>query len=39
MTAAENVKKWAAEIGAEAYLAKPFDLDHLLAIVASCCRI
>jgi len=33
MTAAEDARRWAAEIGAEGYLAKPFDLDHLLDVV------
>ena len=30
MTAAENAKRWADEIGADAVLAKPFELDDLL---------
>lgn len=33
MTAAENARRWADEIGAEAHLAKPFALDDLLATV------
>ncbi len=33
MTAAENAKRWADEIGASGYLAKPFDLEQLLRIV------
>lgn len=33
MTAAENARRWAEEIGAEGYLAKPFDLDALIAAV------
>ena len=33
MTAAENARRWADEIGADAHLAKPFALDDLLAIV------
>lgn len=33
MTAASDTKARAAEIGADAYLAKPFDLDDLLAVV------
>jgi CheY-like chemotaxis protein len=37
MTAARNAKSWAAEIGADAYVAKPFDLDDLFDVVASCC--
>lgn len=34
MTAAESAKRWADEVGAEGYLAKPFGLDDLLAAVA-----
>jgi DNA-binding response OmpR family regulator len=34
MTAAQNARRWAEEIEADAYLAKPFDLDDLLATVA-----
>ena len=34
MTAAENARRWAEEIGAEGYLAKPFDIDALIAVVA-----
>jgi urea transport system substrate-binding protein len=33
MTAAESAKRWADEVGADGYLAKPFGLDDLLAIV------
>lgn len=33
MTAAENARQWADEIHADAYLAKPFDLDDLLEAV------
>lgn len=33
MTAAENAKQWAEEIGADAYLAKPFELEDLLSAV------
>ena len=33
MTAAENARRWADEIGADAFLAKPFALDDLLGIV------
>jgi DNA-binding response OmpR family regulator len=39
MTAAENARRFAAEIGAAAYLGKPFDLDDLLGVVARCCRV
>ena len=31
MTAAENARRWAEEIGAEGYLAKPFEIDALIA--------
>jgi CheY-like chemotaxis protein len=34
MTAAQNARRWAEEIDADAYLAKPFDLDDLLDTVA-----
>jgi two-component system, chemotaxis family, chemotaxis protein CheY len=33
MTATVDAGRWAAEVGADAYLAKPFDLDALLAVV------
>ncbi len=33
MTAAESAERWADEVGAEGYLAKPFGLDELLATV------
>jgi two-component system, chemotaxis family, chemotaxis protein CheY len=35
MTAARDAAQWAAEIGAEAHVAKPFDVDTLLAAVQS----
>jgi CheY-like chemotaxis protein len=34
MTAAENARRWAEEIGADGYVAKPFELDELLQAVA-----
>ena len=34
MTAAENARRWAEEIGADGYLAKPFEIDTLIAAVA-----
>lgn len=34
MTAAESAKRWADEIGADGHLAKPFDLEDLLEVVA-----
>ena len=33
MTAAQDAKRWAKEIGAQGFLAKPFDLDDLLLAV------
>jgi CheY-like chemotaxis protein len=33
MTAADNAGRWAEEIGAEGYLAKPFEIDALIAAV------
>jgi two-component system chemotaxis response regulator CheY len=33
MTAAENARHWAEESGAEGYLAKPFEIDALIAAV------
>ncbi len=33
MTAAESARSWAEEIGATAYIAKPFDVDELLQII------
>lgn len=33
MTAAQDARRWAAEVGAADYLAKPFDLLDLLAVV------
>jgi len=33
MTAAESARRWADEVGADGYLAKPFGLDDLLATV------
>jgi two-component system chemotaxis response regulator CheY len=33
MTAAQNARRWAEEIGAEGYLAKPFELLDLLNAV------
>ncbi len=33
VTAAENARRRAEEIGADAWLAKPFDLDDVLALV------
>ena len=33
MTAAENARRWAEEIGADGYLPKPFEIDALIAAV------
>ena len=33
MTAAESARRWAEEIGATGYIAKPFDVDELLQII------
>jgi DNA-binding response OmpR family regulator len=37
MTAAENARRWAAEVAADATLPKPFDIDELFAVVARYC--
>lgn len=37
VTAAENARAWAQEIGADAYLAKPFHLKDLLRVVERFC--
>jgi DNA-binding response OmpR family regulator len=34
MTAAQDASRWANEIGAQGYIAKPFDLMDLLASVS-----
>ncbi len=34
VTAAENARRRAEEVGADAWLAKPFDLEDVLALVA-----
>src|SRR6266545_4089857 len=33
MTAADNARAWAEEIGADGYVAKPFNLNELIAAV------
>lgn len=35
MTAAQDAHRWAQEIGAAGYIAKPFDISDLLSTVAS----
>jgi len=35
MTAAENAQRWCDEVGGDACLAKPFDLDDLFGTVAA----
>jgi CheY-like chemotaxis protein len=37
MTAAMNAERWAAEIAAQGWLAKPFNLDELLTAVEQVC--
>jgi DNA-binding response OmpR family regulator len=37
MTAAADAERWRAEVGGAACLAKPFDLDGLLAVVDRFC--
>lgn len=34
MTAAQDARRWATEIGADAFVEKPFDLDDLISLVA-----
>src|SRR5262245_9874437 len=34
LTAAQDARRWAQEVGASGFLAKPFDLVELLAVVA-----
>ena len=33
MTAADNARAWAEEIGADGYVAKPFDLNDLISAI------
>jgi CheY-like chemotaxis protein len=37
MTAAEDARRWCAEIGGDACLSKPFDLAELYGLVAGYC--
>jgi CheY-like chemotaxis protein len=37
MTATPDVENWAEEVGAAAYLRKPFELEELIALVAELC--
>ena len=37
MTAAHNAQRWCDEIGGDACLSKPFDLDDMVATVARFC--
>ena len=39
MTAATNARRWAAEIAAEGYLSKPFELLDLLLAVEPFARL
>jgi two-component system chemotaxis response regulator CheY len=34
LTAAENARRWSEDIAADACIAKPFDIDELVAVVA-----
>jgi CheY-like chemotaxis protein len=38
MTAAQDAAAWAAEIGADGYIAKPFDVSDLLEAVYRLCE-
>lgn len=38
MTAAQDARQWAQEVGAAGYVAKPFDLMDLLEAVGRVCR-
>ncbi len=37
MTAAQDARRWADEVGAAGYVAKPFDLSDLLSAVEGVC--
>ncbi len=37
LTATQDARRWAEEIGADGYIAKPFDLDDLLTAVERLC--
>lgn len=37
MTAAQSARRWAEEVGADGYVAKPFELGHLLDEVERLC--
>jgi DNA-binding response OmpR family regulator len=39
MTAAENARRWCAEIGADACLPKPFDIDSLFGAIEPFCDV
>ena len=38
MTAAENARRWCDEIGGDACVPKPFELDDLLGAIEKVCR-
>jgi CheY-like chemotaxis protein len=38
LTATQDARRWADEIGADGYIAKPFDLDDLLIAVERLCN-
>jgi DNA-binding response OmpR family regulator len=35
MTAAQDASRWASEIGADGFVPKPFEADHLISIVSA----
>ncbi len=39
MTAAQDARRWAYEVGADGFLAKPFEIDDLIAAVARHARL
>jgi CheY-like chemotaxis protein len=38
MTAAQNARAWAEEVGADGYVAKPFDLAEIVGAVERLCQ-
>ncbi len=38
LTATQDARRWAEEIGADGYIAKPFDLDDLFSAVERLCN-
>ena len=39
LTATQDARRWAGEIGADGWIAKPFDLDELLSAVEALCVV